>query len=124
MPVVRQLSVADAPVCEVSGALDVTTAADLRADLTAILAGASSSDLVLDLAGVEQVDMVGLGLLVGVHRQAQRGGRRLVLIHVPPRVMRLLVATRLHRVLSIRDVVSTSVGEAVLRIPETVVRAG
>jgi anti-anti-sigma factor len=124
MPVRRQLSVADAPIFAVHGPLDVTTAADLRAELTALLATGSRADLVVELAGVEQIDMTGLGLLVGLHRQAQRSGRRLVLSQVPPRVMRLLVATRLHRVLAIQDTPGHPVGSRVVRIPDAEVRAG
>jgi anti-anti-sigma factor len=90
----------------IAGRLDVTTAADLRAQLLGLLdvePAATGADLVVDLSAVETVDMVGVGLLVGVHRQAQRCGRRLVLTGVPPRVMRLLTATRLRRVLAVRD---------------------
>lgn len=110
MPVARPLAPADSYV---TGRLDVTTAADLRADLLGALdeladtrsqAGAENGDdFVVDLSGVDGVDMVGVGLLVGVHRQAGRLGRRLVLTGVPPRVMRLLAATRLRRVLTVRD---------------------
>ncbi|HXR41673.1 MAG TPA: STAS domain-containing protein [Acidothermaceae bacterium] len=106
MPVARPLAPADSYVV---GRLDVTTAADLRADLLGVLErhavapSGNGDDLVVDLSGVNAVDMVGVGLLVGVHRQAQRRGRRLVLTGVPPRVMRLLTATRLRRVLAVRD---------------------
>jgi len=98
----------------VVGPLDVTTAADLRACLLDVLdvldepgnrPSAADADLVVDLSGVDAVDMVGVGLLVGVHRQAGRRGRRLVLTGVPPRVMRLLTATRLSKVLAVRAVV-------------------
>jgi anti-anti-sigma factor len=108
MSILRQLSLADGPVFTVHGSLDVTTAADLRAELTALLAGSSRADLIV-------------GLLVGVHRQAQRRGRRLVLSDVPPRVMRLLVATRLHRVLAIQG---TANELRVGRGPEAEIRAG
>jgi len=106
MPVARPLAPADSYVV---GRLDVTTAADLRADLLGVLErhavapSGNGDDLVVDLSGVDAVNMVGVGLLVGVHRQAQRRGRRLVLTGVPPRVMRLLTATRLRRVLAVRD---------------------
>lgn len=95
----------------IAGRLDVTTAADLRAQLLAVLEDEpdpAGADLLVDLSAVETVDMVGVGLLVGVHRQAQRRGRRLVLTGVPPRVMRLLTATRLRRVLVVRDLPRTS----------------
>ena len=89
------------PTFRVHGPLDVTTAATTRADLTALLAAPGRDDLVVDLLQVGPVDPVGLGLLVGMHRQAQRVGRRLVLAQVPPRVMRMLTITRLSRVMTI-----------------------
>jgi anti-anti-sigma factor len=89
------------PTFRVHGPLDVTTAATTRADLTALLAAPGHDDLVVDLLQVGAVDPVGLGLLVGMHRQAQRVGRRLVLAQVPPRVMRMLTITRLSRVITI-----------------------
>jgi anti-anti-sigma factor len=104
----------------VVGRLDVTTAADLRAALLGLLdAPDGDADLVVDLSGVHTVDMVGLGLLVGVHRQAQRRGRRLVLVGVPAKVMRLLTATRLRRVLAVRDLPRGAVAAAPVREPIT-----
>lgn len=88
-------------VFSVLGALDVTTAATIRADLTDLLAGGGTDDLVVDLNQMGALDTVGLGLLVGIHRQAQRVGRRLVLTGVPPRMSRVLAVTRLNRVLTI-----------------------
>jgi anti-anti-sigma factor len=113
------------PDSSIAGRLDVTTAADLRAELIGLLErGAdphsdTSTDLIVDLSAVESVDMVGVGLLVGVHRQAQRHGRRLVLTGVPPRVMRLLTATRLRRVLAVRDLPRS---RSSLAIPDDVSR--
>jgi anti-anti-sigma factor len=81
-----------------AGRLHAPTVPDVRAALqSAIDEGAG--DLVIDLAGVELLDATGLGVLVGAHRRAERAGRRLVLRRVPPRLDRLLLATRLHRVL-------------------------
>jgi anti-anti-sigma factor len=83
-----------------SGRLGATTVADVRHALAhAIEQGAG--DLVVDLHDVELVDATGLGVLVGAHRRADRAGRRLVVRNVPERIDRLLVATRLHRVLCI-----------------------
>ena len=89
------------PAFRVLGALDVTTAAAVRAELTDLLAVETTDDLVVVLAGMGPFDTVGLGLLVGIHRQAQRRGRRLVLTGVQPRVMRVLAITKLRRVLTI-----------------------
>jgi hypothetical protein len=93
----------------VVGPLDVTTAADLRAcllDVLDVLDGRDGLDEPSNRPSTADADLVvGVGLLVGVHRQAGRRGRRLVLTGVPPRVMRLLTATRLSKVLAVRAVV-------------------
>lgn len=84
----------------VGGRLDVRSAADARTALhTAVDSG--RGDLVLDLAGLDSWDATGLGVIMGAHRRAGRCGRRLVLRDVPPQMQRLLVATRLHRILAI-----------------------
>jgi anti-anti-sigma factor len=51
------------------------------------------------------MDATGLGVLVGAHRRAQKLGRRLVLRGVSPRLARLLLATRLHRVLTLETAI-------------------
>lgn len=75
------------------------SAADARTALhTALDAG--HGDLVLDLTELDSWDATGLGVIMGAHRRAGRGGRRLVLRGVPPQMQRLLIATRLHRILA------------------------
>jgi anti-sigma B factor antagonist len=91
------------PAFSVCGDLDVSTAATVRAELTDLLSVPGTDDLIVDLEHMGSLDTVGLGLLVGIHRQAQRGGRRLVLTRVPPRMMRVLAVTRLRRVLAIDE---------------------
>lgn len=81
-----------------SGRLGAATVADVRAALTEAI-DSGVDDVVVDLSGVELIDATGLGVLVGSHRRAERAGRRLVLANVPDRIERLLLATRLHRVL-------------------------
>ena len=84
-----------------TGRLDVHAAADVRNALAAAV-DAGTGDLVLDLAELEAVDATGLGVLVGAHRRAQRAGRTLVLEAVPDSVGRLLLVTRLDKVLHTR----------------------
>lgn len=80
------------------GRLDVAAAADARLALArAVEDGAG--ELVLDLSALQLVDATGLGVLVGAHRAAGRAGRVLVLLDTPPQVERLLLVTRLHRVI-------------------------
>lgn len=88
----------------VEGRLAAATVADLRAALVAA-ADNGSGDLVLDIGGVEIIDASGLGVLVGAHRLAERRERRLVLRNVPARIERLLVATRLNRILVVEPAV-------------------
>ncbi|MFR9724984.1 STAS domain-containing protein [Streptomyces sp. MS19] len=84
----------------VGGRLDVRNAADARLALHRAVDG-GAGDLVLDLRQLDSCDATGLGVIMGAHRRAGRCGRRLVLRDVPPHVRRVLVATRLHRVLTI-----------------------
>jgi len=70
-----------ASVAAVDGRLDLRSAPDLRLQLTAALAAGGGS-IVLDLSEVEFIDSSGLGVLVGVHREAERRGGRLAM--VPP----------------------------------------
>ncbi|CAL9564923.1 hypothetical protein SUDANB19_04702 [Streptomyces sp. enrichment culture] len=84
----------------VGGRLDVRSAADARTVLHAAV-DSGDGDLVLDLAELDSWDATGLGVIMGAHRRAGRCGRRLVLREVPPQMQRVLVATRLHRILAI-----------------------
>lgn len=85
-----------------SGRLDSRTAADVRSEVHGAI-DAGAGDLVLDLNDVDHVDATGLGLLVSAHRRADRRGRRLVLRGVPPSLNRLLMVTRLERILAIES---------------------
>ena len=83
---------------ELRGRLDVSVAADLRLALADAVAG-GDGELVLDVAGIEVVDVTGLGVLLGAHRAAGRASRTLVLRDVSPALARVLLRTRLDRVL-------------------------
>jgi anti-anti-sigma factor len=89
----------------VAGRLDVHSVADVRLALHEAI-DAGTGDLVLDLAEVELADSTGLGVLVGAHRRAGRCGRRLVLRNVPERLRRMLVVTRLYRILNVEYAVA------------------
>ncbi|MFI5532652.1 STAS domain-containing protein [Kitasatospora sp. NPDC051853] len=93
----------------IQGRLDVRSAADARARLHQAVDG-GQGDLVLDLAGLEFWDATGLGVIMGTHRRAGRLGRRLVLRAVPAQLQRLLVATRLHRILAVEGTVPDAYG--------------
>jgi anti-anti-sigma factor len=84
----------------VGGRLDVRSAADARTVLHAAV-DSGCGDLVLDLTELDSWDATGLGVIMEAHRRAGRVNRRLVLRGVSPQMERLLVATRLHRILTI-----------------------
>ncbi|MCQ4080422.1 STAS domain-containing protein [Streptomyces sp. RB6PN25] len=84
----------------VGGRLDVRSAADARTVLHSAV-DSGRGDLVLDLTELDSWDATGLGVIMEAHRRAGRANRRLVLRGVPPQMERLLVATRLHRILTI-----------------------
>ena len=94
----------DHALLAIEGRLDVRSAADARSVLHQAV-DYGRGDLVLDLSGLESWDATGLGVIMGTHRRAGRGGRRLVLRGVPAQLQRLLVATRLHRILAIEGYV-------------------
>ncbi|MGZ4604471.1 MAG: STAS domain-containing protein [Kineosporiaceae bacterium] len=87
------------------GRLDVRTASTVREALGACV-DQGEGDLLLHVGSLEIWDAAGLGVLVGAHRRARRAGRRIVLTEVPPRHLRLLKATRLHRLFVVEPLVA------------------
>jgi anti-sigma B factor antagonist len=71
----------DPMVTAVVGRLDLRTAPELRAQVAAALAAAPGS-MIIDLTEVEFIDSSGLGVLIGLHKQAVAAGGRLMV--VPP----------------------------------------
>lgn len=88
-----------------SGRLDARSAPVARALLHEIVA-AGEGDLRLRVANLEIWDASGLGVLVGANRRARQAQRRLVLLDVAPRQLRLLRATRLHRLIVLEPAVA------------------
>jgi len=83
-----------------TGQVTAVTAAGVRGVLhAAVLDGTGT--LVVDMSGVDSLDAVGLGVLMGTHRLADSNGRQLQLTNCPDRIARLLKAMRLHRVLQL-----------------------
>ena len=78
------------------GRLDAKSASGAR-DLLHACIDDGDGDLLLHVGELEIWDSTGLGVLVGAHRRARRANRRIVLTEVPPRHLRLLKATKLHR---------------------------
>ncbi|MDQ1286860.1 MAG: hypothetical protein QG622_425 [Actinomycetota bacterium] len=88
-----------------SGRLDVRTATAARALLREMI-DSGDGDILLHVRSLEIWDASGLGIFVGAQRRARRAGRQIVLTGVPPRQLRLLRATRLHRLLTVEPAVA------------------
>ncbi len=85
---------------KVSGQVDVRTIAELREAVYAHLAS-HPGDLVLDLSGVESVDLAALRMIAVASRLAVRQGRRLVVHGCPPMVRRLLHLSHLRGLVAV-----------------------
>ncbi|MET0467794.1 MAG: STAS domain-containing protein [Aeromicrobium sp.] len=86
----------DAVVLAVSGEIDMGSAGALRERVDGL--DVSQGTLVLDLAGVGFVDSSGLGALLGIKKQQEGAGGRLLLARVSPAVTRLFEITKMDRV--------------------------
>jgi anti-anti-sigma factor len=86
----------------VVGQVDVRTIAEFRDVLYEHL-GSHPGDLVLDLSGVEAVDLAALRMIAVASRLALRQGRRLVVHGCPPQVRRLLHLSHLRGLVLVED---------------------
>jgi anti-anti-sigma factor len=98
---------------QVVGRVDLTTVAGLRERLGEAVDRAIADQmpiLSVDLQAVQMVDATGLGVLLGAHRRARRGGSRLRLVRLSPELSQLLLVSRLYRVLDIEHTAMAGMG--------------
>jgi anti-sigma B factor antagonist len=57
----------------------------------------SRGELIIDLAGVEMVDSVGIGVIISAHNTLHQSGRKLEVINVTKDVYSLFTTMRLNR---------------------------
>ena len=86
----------DGTVLSVSGEIDMQTVPELRSKVDEL--DVAHRTLVLDLDGVGFVDSSGLGSLLGIKKQQDRAGGRLLLARVPASVARIIEITKMDRV--------------------------
>jgi anti-anti-sigma factor len=84
-----------------SGELDVASAPAVAAALAD--AQGDTALVVLDLGGLSFIDSTGLRTILVAHGQAERDGRRLVIVHGPPAVRRVFSMTGLDACLEMID---------------------
>ncbi len=99
-------------VAVLSGALDVTRSRVLREQFVRLLRHPGTSQLVLDLSLVSDVDIAGLAVLVGVGHRVRLLGGSLRLAAVTPAVAAAVHAAGLERELTIFPTVGTAVDSA------------
>ncbi len=80
-------------ICRISGDLDASSAARLRAVLSEQLG--EGADVVVDLAGLGFIDSSGLGVLVGALKRYDAANHRLSLRAPTPSLRRVLEMTGL-----------------------------
>lgn len=85
------------------GEIDITTAPEVRAALSAAL-DRGATGIVVDLEGVTFMDSSGLSVLVGAHRRLTRRGGRLEVVGAGPAIEKTLRLTGLAGVFDVRDV--------------------
>lgn len=101
-------------VLAVVGELDLATAPKVRQAVIRLLADTvvRGADLrvAIDLSGVDLVDSIGLGVMIGALRRVRSAGGSLALVVSEPRVLALLTATDLDRVFTIHPDLGTLLG--------------
>ena len=91
----------DGPLFELQGELDVSTAAELWAQIDAL--EPTGSVTVLDMAGLEFIDSTGISCLYRLHQRVVDGGGMVVARHPSPQIRRLLEMTQLTRLIAVVD---------------------
>ncbi len=91
----------DRTVLAVTGEIDVQTSVELRTQVDDL--DVSHRTLVLDLSAVGFVDSSGLGALLGIKKQQERAGGRLVLAGLSAPVRRIIAITKMDRVFDLTD---------------------
>ena len=92
----------DWSVIEVKGEVDVYTAPKLREKIVDLV-NQGSTQLIVDLEGVEFLDSTGLGVLVGGLKRVKSHDGTLALVCTKPKILKVFSITGLSKVLPIYD---------------------
>ncbi len=92
-------------VASVSGSIDAAAKAQFGAETTL---QARSTDLVIDLAGVDFIDSAGLGGLVLLIRSYREAGKKCILASPSPQVSRIFKVTAIHQMVPVEATVESA----------------
>lgn len=102
---------ADWTVVRLRGQLDVATAPQFRQAMVAAQFGGSTR-VVIDLAGVEFLDSMGLGIIVGAIKRARAHDGELVLAGPTDRIRHVLELSRVADIVPVVDTVEDVIATA------------
>jgi anti-sigma B factor antagonist len=85
------------------GELDLGSVPRLRQELQNLTGGVGTGSVVLDLAGVDYIDSIGLGVIVAVAKRVRAHGGRFRLARVDDRVWSVFELVSLDRVFERHD---------------------
>jgi anti-sigma B factor antagonist len=97
-------------IVEVEGKVDLSTSADLRRALFAILVDAPK--LALNLAAIRYIDSSGIAILIEVLKDAQRLKREFVLFGLSPAVEEVFRLTHVMRIFQVFNTEQEAIGNA------------
>ena len=93
--------IAGRPVIALSGPLDLATVPSLHNALATAILDHPATTIAVDLQGVEALDDVGLGVLLGAAGRARRGGGDLVVVTSDDVVRQRLALTGFDRAVTV-----------------------
>jgi anti-sigma B factor antagonist len=100
----------DSVVLSLQGEVDVSNSELVKnAALAALAQGAKR--LVIDLSGTEYMDSAGLGILVGLLKRVKESDLVMAVAGAKPQVKRVFEITRLNRVFTMHDDVTSALKE-------------
>ena len=98
-------------VVAVTGELELATAPRLRQQVVSLIGG-GRAHLVIDLSGVDFIDSVGLGVVVGALKRCRTHGGDLMVAGAVPRVRALFEITRLDEIIDLHPDLAAALAAA------------
>ena len=98
-------------VVAVTGELELATAPRLRQQVVSLIGG-GRAQLVIDLSGVDFIDSVGLGVVVGALKRCRTHGGDLMVAGAVPRVRALFEITRLDEIIDLHPDLAAALAAA------------